>query len=297
MTPVQLPSVCTPVDNTSSSPTFNVTVAPTSPVPVAVGVGPVSSSYAGLSITGLGSNATNVHNSLGSDATPFTVCTTLTMLMGGAQFAVGVKVRVVPAVLKLPTTSAPISLSIFRVTVPEETPVMVNTCFAAAGLGGGVITGFGGFAVNVHNSLGSDATPPTVWTTLIVLVPGTQFAVGVKPRVVPPMLKSPATFASASVSTLRVTVPVITPVIINPCLGPARLGGREIEGLGGFAVNVHSSLGSDATPFTVCTTLTVLVPGAQFSVGVKVRVVPVVLKLPATLAPALLSIFRVTVPV
>ncbi|MNT72038.1 hypothetical protein D3C72_2105990 [compost metagenome] len=66
--------------------------------------------------------------------------------------------------------------------------------------------------------------------------------------------------------------------------------------MGGFTANVHSSLGSDATPPTVCTTLTVLVPGAHSSVGVKVRVVPVALKVPRTLSLASLNISKVTVP-
>ncbi|MNE60761.1 hypothetical protein D3C80_1559310 [compost metagenome] len=66
--------------------------------------------------------------------------------------------------------------------------------------------------------------------------------------------------------------------------------------MGGFTANVHSSLGSDGTPPAYCTTLTVLVPVAQFAVGVKVRVVPVPLKLPGIWKLFLLNITRVTAP-
>ncbi|MNF67921.1 hypothetical protein D3C85_706360 [compost metagenome] len=69
-----------------------------------------------------------------------------------------------------------------------------------------------------------------------------------------------------------------------------------IAGFAGFTANVHGTLGSDGMPFTVCTTLTVLVPGAHSSVGVKVRVVPVALKVPRTLSLASLNISKVTVP-
>ncbi|MNO10335.1 hypothetical protein D3C81_2341350 [compost metagenome] len=56
----------------------------------------------------------------------------------------------------------PASVNISRVTEPETTPVMLNTCIGAAGFGGCVIAGLDGFAVNVRKSLGSDTTPPTL---------------------------------------------------------------------------------------------------------------------------------------
>ncbi|MNQ56511.1 hypothetical protein D3C85_706350 [compost metagenome] len=77
-----------------------------------------------------------VHSSLGSDATPFTVCTTLTVLVPGAHSSVGVKVRVVPVPLKFPGTLVSASLNISKVTVLEETPVMVSAWFGSAGWDG-----------------------------------------------------------------------------------------------------------------------------------------------------------------
>ncbi|MNP87346.1 hypothetical protein D3C76_1881800 [compost metagenome] len=50
----------------------------------------------------------------------------MTVLVPGAHSSVGVKVRVVPVVLKVPGILALAALNISRVTVPEETPVMVS---------------------------------------------------------------------------------------------------------------------------------------------------------------------------
>jgi ABC-type enterochelin transport system permease subunit len=164
------------------------------------------------------------------------------------------KVRGVPVLgLNVPEIVASTSLDILRVTVPDATSVMVSGCLAAAGMGGGVIAGFGGFgdcAVNVHQSLGSEATLPTVCTTLTLLVPGCQSAVGVKVRGVPVLgLNVPEIVASTSLDILRVTVPDATSVMVSGCLAAAGMGGGVIAGFGGFgdcAVNVHQSLGSES---------------------------------------------------
>ncbi|MNQ58798.1 hypothetical protein D3C85_730150 [compost metagenome] len=133
---------------------------------------------------------------------------------------------------------------------------MVNTCFGAAGFGGGEIAGFEGFAVNVRRLLGSDAIPFKVCMTLTLtlLDPGVQSAVGVKVRVDPEGLKVPAILALASSNTSRVTVSEAIPEMVNFCFGAAGFGGALIAGLGGLTVNAFTTAQSDGCPvtFPVC---------------------------------------------